>query len=296
MRLILQSSYLTLEYLLWRKYNLSFEKDTPTEFVKVLIVNKYHRNLNARVYIGDKLKIHLKQYGSLGVGSYIENEYLVIDYLRNQKFTDIPNICFFDNDNLILATCHLGDNTIAYQHINNLKVDTTWGEITSFLSKVIVKIKELHKIKIPDYEPKLRMLSPTQIRAIDYTIQAPQYFADLAYLYKKWTPTSLIHFDLNLQNILVVNKDIKIIDWELAMIGDPVWDVALFIVALCKKLGDDNFFTNKEPARFDQVKKVIQTLLENYDVNRTKLKTYLRLITCQYVDTNRKTINRLIGK
>jgi thiamine kinase-like enzyme len=44
----------------------------------------------------------------------------------------------------------------------------------------------------------------------------------------QWEVTSLIHGDIKWMNFIVMpnNEDIKLIDWEIADLGDPLWDVA----------------------------------------------------------------------
>jgi len=44
----------------------------------------------------------------------------------------------------------------------------------------------------------------------------------------QWEITSLIHGDIKWMNFIVMpnNEDIKLIDWEIADLGDPLWDVA----------------------------------------------------------------------
>lgn len=51
----------------------------------------------------------------------------------------------------------------------------------------------------------------------------------LATLKDGWKCTSLIHGDLKWDNLLILaedNNSIKLIDWEIADVGDPMWDVA----------------------------------------------------------------------
>jgi aminoglycoside phosphotransferase (APT) family kinase protein len=58
----------------------------------------------------------------------------------------------------------------------------------------------------------------------------PDFKAALAAIAREWTPTSLIHGDIKWLNLLtqtIEGRDnIRIIDWEFADIGDPLWDVA----------------------------------------------------------------------
>lgn len=44
----------------------------------------------------------------------------------------------------------------------------------------------------------------------------------------QWETTSLIHGDIKWMNFIVMpnNEDIKLVDWEIADLGDPLWDVA----------------------------------------------------------------------
>jgi len=41
-----------------------------------------------------------------------------------------------------------------------------------------------------------------------------------------WKFTSLIHGDIKWMNFIITDGNIKLIDWEIADIGDPLWDVA----------------------------------------------------------------------
>jgi hypothetical protein len=60
-------------------------------------------------------------------------------------------------------------------------------------------------------------------------LQNQEYAVLLEDLCSEWKATSLIHFDLKCDNLLVVASRkktiLKIIDWELAGWGDPSWDV-----------------------------------------------------------------------
>lgn len=44
----------------------------------------------------------------------------------------------------------------------------------------------------------------------------------------QWETTSLIHGDIKWMNFIVMpnNEDVKLVDWEIADLGDPLWDVA----------------------------------------------------------------------
>jgi aminoglycoside phosphotransferase (APT) family kinase protein len=42
---------------------------------------------------------------------------------------------------------------------------------------------------------------------------------------ERWRPTALVHGDLRWANALVDGERVRLIDWELACLGDPAWDV-----------------------------------------------------------------------
>src|SRR5205807_9363196 len=46
-----------------------------------------------------------------------------------------------------------------------------------------------------------------------------------------WRPSALIHGDWKLENCLVCDEDgsVHVVDWELAMWGDPLWDAATLV-------------------------------------------------------------------
>lgn len=61
--------------------------------------------------------------------------------------------------------------------------------------------------------------------------QNPEYARLMQQLAKDWQATSLIHGDIKWVNFIVTEPDtpqekIQLIDWEIADIGDPLWDVA----------------------------------------------------------------------
>jgi thiamine kinase-like enzyme len=79
--------------------------------------------------------------------------------------------------------------------------------------------------------------SPTNQKAqqqvIKLVLENKQYNQLIRGLEEQWVYTSLIHNDIKFQNLLINSHynegndpAIKLIDWELADIGDPCWDVA----------------------------------------------------------------------
>lgn len=56
----------------------------------------------------------------------------------------------------------------------------------------------------------------------------PKLVKKIDALASQWEKTSLIHGDIKWMNFIVMpnKKDLKLIDWEIADLGDPLWDVA----------------------------------------------------------------------
>lgn len=78
----------------------------------------------------------------------------------------------------------------------------------------------------------LRTLSSANLEAIKMIQRYPDFCDALDSLREEWEPHHLIHFDFKWDNILISTQEpdhrkrmLKIVDWELAQLGDPAWDV-----------------------------------------------------------------------
>ncbi len=80
----------------------------------------------------------------------------------------------------------------------------------------------------PDIEI-LGAMSEANIQVIKIVQQYPEFCHLLDELRKGWKPEAFIHSDLKWENCLLSvasgNMTLKIVDWELAGLGDPIWDV-----------------------------------------------------------------------
>jgi hypothetical protein len=84
----------------------------------------------------------------------------------------------------------------------------------------------------------LRELAPAQLSVIRAVQAQPDAMAALARLRDAWRPTRLIHGDLKWNNVLLQTDGagmpvgVLLLDWELAQLGDPAWDVGSALHAL----------------------------------------------------------------
>jgi aminoglycoside phosphotransferase (APT) family kinase protein len=78
----------------------------------------------------------------------------------------------------------------------------------------------------------LRELAPAQLSVIEALQAAPEAVAALRRLHEEWRPTCLIHGDIKWNNVLIepdrtgLPARLMLVDWELAQLGDPAWDLA----------------------------------------------------------------------
>ena len=82
----------------------------------------------------------------------------------------------------------------------------------------------------------LRELAPAQLSLIQALQAAPDAVEALERLRDEWRPTRLIHGDIKWNNVLVrldggLPAGIVLVDWELAQLGDPAWDVGAVLHA-----------------------------------------------------------------
>jgi hypothetical protein len=75
-------------------------------------------------------------------------------------------------------------------------------------------------------------------RQVVATIKAsPELFHGLALIGSQWRRECLMHGDMKWDNVVICSgpdgsREIRLVDWELANIGDPMWDVAGVMAAL----------------------------------------------------------------
>jgi aminoglycoside phosphotransferase (APT) family kinase protein len=77
-------------------------------------------------------------------------------------------------------------------------------------------------------QPRLPALAEMS-RASRDLIRIIQKYSEFARAFERlredWRTDALIHYDLKWDNVMITKRSLKLIDWELAGVGDPRWDV-----------------------------------------------------------------------
>lgn len=289
MRVILQSSYLTLEYLLWRQYNINnFVLPAAVTNIRISTYDFSSRNLLSLVSDSHTNHWLLKQFGSITNSvDFIDNEYQTINFLQGSAISNnIPKVVFYDADNKIIGFEFLEDYTNGSNFILPLFFGSRWSEIENLVTEMGKTLCLLHQVDVSELiqnkESSIKEYDRKQILHIPEKYRTE----DFIYFYQHWNPIALIHFDCHISNFMLdrTGQALKLIDWEFTMIGDPFWDLALFIMSVCERLGGGTFFTDESPGYFTEIKGVVAAFLKSYfkDCNNDaatnkRLQTYLRL-------------------
>lgn len=150
-----------------------------------------------------------------------KNNVLIIEFLKNMthlseiQLNPTQQIECFETIGKYLAIYH--NKFHKYLHHNSFRFLEKSLPLTFFLSRPRPEI--------------FSVISNGALELLKTIQQKPGMAKFLEDIPDKWNPTTMIHGDMRMDNILVSTnpknlKNIKVIDWELSSIGDPIWDVA----------------------------------------------------------------------
>lgn len=83
-----------------------------------------------------------------------------------------------------------------------------------------------------EHLPRLKPRSDVEKQMRDLILSEPSFKERVREVKQKWDVTSLIHGDIKFQNFLIDltgDHSIRLIDWEVADLGDPLWDCAAIL-------------------------------------------------------------------
>jgi thiamine kinase-like enzyme len=212
----------------------------------------------------------------------------------------LPRLHFADNQSKTIIM----EKLIGYKEFYELFSDVISNVSNDYRRKYYLKnlastLKTFHSNNINNFQQN-NSKNIIMIGELKNNEQIFKYYKDY---YNYWEETNFIHGDIFSRNILVnkKNKDLKIIDWEMATLGDVYFDLSIIINILFDcRLGTsftDVYYPVKDRAYdYDMLKKDINDFLESYfldayksDKDRKKvskrLKTFL-IINTQHLSNN----------
>ena len=167
----------------------------------------------------------------------------------------IPELYDFDPDRQTLTTAFISDGEDLWEHLRRTGRIST--EIAGELGRCFGRfhresetrlLNSPHSSVFPKQIPWIlsserrnshpfKELSPATSQLFDHVDESTQLPVALEELRNQWRVSTLMHGDMRLENCILVqnpgNKpDLKIVDWELADLGDPGWDVGSILQAL----------------------------------------------------------------
>jgi Phosphotransferase enzyme family len=166
----------------------------------------------------------------------------------------IPELYDFDPDRQTLTTAFISDGEDLFEYLRRTgKIST---EIAGELGRCFGKFHRESETRLLDSPhcsvfPKqipwilsserrnshpFKELSPATSQLFDHVDASTQLSGALDELRKQWRVSTLMHGDMRLENCILVqtpgNKPgLKIVDWELADLGDPGWDIGSILQA-----------------------------------------------------------------
>ena len=119
--------------------------------------------------------------------------------------------------------------TLAAIHLETMQPGSLAGVASAFTGEVpwVFIIGEKAELVMPNMSAGCRQVVE-QIR------KTPELFHGLAQLGQQWRRLCLMHGDIKGDNVLIVGqpdggREIRLVDWELANLGEPLWDAAGFL-------------------------------------------------------------------
>ena len=166
----------------------------------------------------------------------------------------MPELYDFDQDRQALATAFISDGEDLWEHLR--RTGSISPAVTGELGRCFGEfhresdtriLNSPHCSVFPKQIPWIlaserrnshpfKELSHATSQLFDHVDESTELPAALDELRKQWRVSTLMHGDMRLENCILVHKGgvpstLKIVDWELADLGDPAWDVGSIMQA-----------------------------------------------------------------
>ena len=213
-----------------------------------MLTQSQSRNSIFQVSRGNKTGLFVKQLVSMdSLNVYLMQKDATVHYMIHKLdvFKNVrqfvPKYFGYDPKTQVLVTGYFPDaqNLVEWSEARKeLSVDQA-VEIATILSSFHIDLTE----EIPTNSSlqffnrdlpwilNIPSMPNSQTDALFKMIEEDEFLSDQLHdIRKNWSGNSMVHGDIKLVNFVTVNeggKDkVKVIDWEIANIGDPLWDVA----------------------------------------------------------------------
>jgi hypothetical protein len=220
-------------------------------------IDSSRRNHNVQIISRQGPSYFLKQGPSLDGNVSVAYEAAVYQFLQSaigngELRPYLPRFYGYDpNEQLLIVELLQDSKNLRQYHIGSGRFSTrlaaTMGKALGALHHLTRGVEReqdgLFLSRLPPWilsihQPDLgifRNFSATSIQLTKMLQQLPEFCGFLNELRLEWRTATLIHHDIKWDNCVVfapVNSGrttrLKIVDWELASVGDPCWDVGSF--------------------------------------------------------------------
>jgi hypothetical protein len=212
----------------------------------LMITDSSHRNRSFRVRRGTRPGYFVKQVRQWDAASigYWESE--AACYQRLSGNAIVPEHHATDFESRILVLNLLEDSETLNEYHKRLAsvspaVGCKQGSALAVLHRTTQDPQEPGNVpwilSVHETNPALfDSLSPANARLLQIVQGYPEYCTLLSELRKEWQPSCLIHGDVKWDNFLIRNTEstepqLHLVDWEMAVFGDPCWDVGAVLQA-----------------------------------------------------------------
>jgi aminoglycoside phosphotransferase (APT) family kinase protein len=204
------------------------------------------RNSTVRVSTTDRPGLVVKMAASRANATTLANEAAIYHQAQEQRARFgilLPAVHSYDPEQAVLILELVpGARTLREEHA---QAGTFSADLARASGVALARVHGAQHIRPiqPDHPPQIlsfhrlrlgryRQLSAGSRRLVALLQSEPAFGARLDQLAASWRPTCLVHNDFKWENMLVCrdhgtapDMPIRIIDWELAAMGDPAWDV-----------------------------------------------------------------------
>jgi thiamine kinase-like enzyme len=253
------------------------------------IVSNHSKNINYMVHGGERNNYFIKQIDSNNNDEekfLLKKEGTIFWLMTNEKpFQQLqgilPKYYLYDDVNSILISEYLETfKDLNYFHRTQKRYPL---ELGSDIAKAFVKIHSINKNNVSEESynlfPKIipwifsvgiketnqLHLSHEMAYEVVRVIKKSAYPRYMSKFTKEWTSNTLIHGDIKWANILISERIIKIIDWEISDFGEPLWDVSgLFQSYLAHWIMFNNHHTADSNRYFESFMPILQSFWKSY--------------------------------